>query len=365
MKTVFAQNHYIESSDAPFEMVQRATQGMAALIHTRLEETQRQSREISAIEEAHRYELRKLLGDAGYDELSALRRRQERPKGLGKQPESQAEILARRADRQARTHALLAEIKVSPERVRAINAESRAKIAKTIPGPPSQDGNIVTTLGPYDVPREIRENRGNPWTIQRPPFPEWWWYYTGWQSGFGFSPELLVNQHVGMVGNVNALSDTDASDFDHAQIEFGTSVGFWYLMPKNGRLDIWIEAHSDAALHQLALVDEWGASDAFSWQEDYLAVKCDGLANDPWQKALTSWMKYDGDSEGAWNLTYIPFGTIRWAHLVTQNWFPKDSWVQIKAGTITWHRATTDDMEIWSSVRFQWTIRSGWVDAIG
>lgn len=365
MNTVFAQNYHIEPpANAPFEALQSATQGMATAIHARIEEMQRQSREIAAIEETHHYELRKLLGDAGYDALNTLRRRAERPKGPGKQPESHAELIARRADRQGRLRELLGELKVSPQRIRAINAEARAKIARTIPPPPAQDGQIVTGFGPYEVPSDIREARAN-WTIQRPPFPEWWWYRTGWQSGFGFAPEFLVNQQFGIVGNVNALYDTDASDFDHAQIEFGTSVGFWYLMPRNGRLDIWIEAHSDAALHSLSLVDEFGSSDAFSWQEDYLAVKCDGLANDPWQKALMSWFKFDGDSEGSWNNTYIPFGTIRWAHLVTQNWFPKDSWVQIKPGTITWHRATTNDMQIWSTLRFQWTIRSVWVDAIG
>jgi len=339
---------------------------MGTSISTRIDEMQRQLHDITAIKDAHQHELRRLLGDAGYEELAALRQHIERPKGPGTQPESQSEMLARRADRKARVRALLDELKVSQDQIHAVNAGSRAKIARTIPPPPkTEDGQIVTTVGPYEVPSEIREGRGNPWTIQRPPFPEWWWYRTGWTSGFGFSPELLVNQNSGMVGNVNHLYDTDASDFDHAQIEFGTSVAFWYLMPRNGRLDIWIEAHSDAALHQLSLVDEFGTSDAFSWQEDYLAAKCDGLANDPWQKALTSWFKFDGDTEGSWSNTYIPFGTIRWAHLVSQNWFPKDSWVQIRAGTITWHRATTNDMEIWSTLRFQWTIRSVWVDAIG
>jgi hypothetical protein len=365
MKPVFAQNYHIDPGGAPLEAVQSATNGMASSIRSRLEEMARQEREIAAIEEAHRYELRNLLGASGYDELAALRRREERLRGVGKQPESQAEIIARRTERKERVRALLGELKVSPDRIRALNRESRAKVAKTVPPPPTVDGHIATTTGAYDLPAEIRNGSISGWTVYRPPFPEWWWYHTGWTNGFGFAPEVLANQHVGMVGNVNALFDTNASDFDHAQIEFGTSVGFWYQMPRNGRLDIRIEAHSDAALHQLSLVDEWGASDAFSWQENYLAAKCDGLANDPWQKVLTSWMKYDGDSEGSWNLTYIPFGTIRWAQLVTQNWFPKDSWVQIKAGTINWHRATTNDMQIWSTLRFQWSIRSVWVDAIG
>jgi len=216
-----------------------------------------------------------------------------------------------------------------------------------------------------DVPSDIREGKANPWTVVRPPFPDWSWYYTGWHNGFGFSPTLFLDSNSGNVGNDNFLFDTDASDFDHAQIEYNASIAFWYQMPANGRLDVYIEAESQEALHQLTLVDEWGVSDAFSWQENYLAVKVDGLANDPWQKALTSWFKYDGDSEGHWANTYIPHGTIWWAHLVTQNWFPKDSWVHVTAGTTSWHRATTNDMQIWSNPRFNWFIKSVWVEPIG
>jgi hypothetical protein len=174
-----------------------------------------------------------------------------------------------------------------------------------------------------------------------------------------------LDSHTGNVGNDNFLFDTDASDFDHAQIEYNASVAFWYRMPANGRLNIWVEADAQGALHQLSLVDEWGESDAFSWQENYLAIKADGLANDPWQKALTSWMQFDGDTEGHWANTYIPHGTIRWANLQTQNWFPKDSWVRVSAGTTSWHRATTNDMEIWSNLRFNWFIKSVWVEPAG
>lgn len=365
MKTVFAQHHHV-ASNAPFDAVQSVIQELTGSARNRLEEMGRQFNEIRSIEEAHRYQLRKLLGDEGYDELRSLsRRRSERPRPPGKQPESHSEILARRAERLARVRALLSELKVSPEKLRAVNRDSRTKVAGTIPPPPSRDGHLVTLHRPYDIPSEIRDGKANPWTVMRPPFADWSWYYTGWHNAFGFAPTLFLNSDNGNVGNDNFLFDTDASDFDHAQIEYNASIGFWYQMPANGRLDIWIEADSQEALHQLSLVDEWGVSDAFSWQENYLAVKVDGLANDPWQKALTSWYKYDGDNEGHWANTYIPHGTISWAHLVTQNWFPKDSWVHVTAGTTSWHRATTNDMQIWSNLRFNWFIRSVWVEPIG
>jgi hypothetical protein len=346
--------------------MQSAAYGLAAAARTRMDETKRQAEQAAAIGEAHRYELRKLLGESGYNEMRALiRRRDERPVIPGAQPESISAIQARRAERQARLRALLGELKISPDRLRAINAQTREKIMRTIPPPPSRDGQTITFHRPYDVPVEIREQRASPWTVRTPPFinPSWW--HDGWTSGnFRFAPELYLNADLGIVGNNNFLHNTDASDFDHAQIEYNASVGFWYQMPQNGKLDIWIEAFSDVALHHLTLIDEWGASDAFSWQENYLVVKCDGLANDPWQKALMSWFKYDGDREGVWNNTYIPHGTVLWPHLITQNWFPKDSWVHITVGTTSWHRATTDDMQIWSSVRFAWLIKSVHVAAI-
>jgi hypothetical protein len=366
MKTISALNHNFAPSEAPIEAVQSAAYGLATAAHTRMDETRRQAEEITAIGEQHRYELRKLLGESGYNEMRTLiRRPEERPVIPGAQPESHKAMQARRAERKARIHALLGELKISPERVHAINAQTREKIMRTLPRPPTRDEQTITFHRPYDVPVEIREGRASPWKIHTPPFNDWSWWNDGWTSGnFHFAPELFLNSDLGIAGNNNHLYNTDASDFDHSQMEYNASVGFWYQMPQNGKLDIWIEGFCDAALHHLTLVDEWGSSDAFSWQENYLVVKCDGLANDPWQKALMSWFKYDGDGEGAWNNTYIPHGTICWAHLITQNWFPKDSWVHINAGTTSWHRATTNDMQIWSSLRFAWLIKSVHVSAI-
>jgi len=365
MNAAFAQHHHVASNNVPFGAVQGAIQRLTTSAHERVEDIGRQFVKVRSIEEAHRHQLRELLGDAGYEELRALRQRPtDRPSGPGKRPASSADALDRRADQQRRVRELLTELKVSPDRLRAVNRESRLKVASAIPAPPTRDGQLVSLVRPYDIPREIREGKANPWTVVRPPFPGWSWYYTGWQNGFGFTPTLFLNAESGQVGNSNFLFDSDASDFDHAQIEYNSSVGFWYQMPANGRLDVWIEAQADETLHHLSVIDEWGVSDAFAWHENYLVVKADGLAQDPWQKSLTSWFKYDWDQEGVWNEDYIHHGTTSWAHLVTQNWFPKDSWVYLSVGTTSWQRTAANDMEVYSDMRFSWFVKSVWVELI-
>jgi hypothetical protein len=106
------------------------------------------------------------------------------------------------------------------------------------------------------------------------------------------------------------------------------------------------------------LADEWGFSDAFAWQENYIAAKVDGLNSEPWRKSLTSWYRYEGDDEGFWVNDYVHPGTTLWASLRTQNWFPKDEWVFITVGTTSWQRTTANDMQMYGDMRFTWFIKS-------
>jgi hypothetical protein len=366
MTNVYAQSHHLAPTDAPIEAMQHAVKAMTTAMNERVDDIGRQYREMAVIEEVCRRRLQQLIGDDGYKRLRALHKRlYERPAILPKQPESPTEVLARRDNDKRRKHELLMELKVSPEDVRSLYREMRKKIVGSIPPPPSRDGQILSLLRPFDLPSEIREGKANPWTIARAPYSDWSWYYTGWTNGFGFTPTLYLDQMSGQVGSSNCLLDNNASDFDYAQIEYNASIGFWYQMPVNGRLDIYVEAQADVTTHQLTIIDEWGESDAFSWQENYLVVKADGLAQDPWQKAMTSWFKYDNDNEGSWIYDNIHHDTTWWAHLQTQNWFPKDSWVHINAGSTSWHRAFANDMQVYSDMRFLWFIRSVWVEPSG
>lgn len=366
MTTVHAHQQHLGPTDAPMEAVQHAVKAMTTAMNERIDNLGRQYREMAVIEEEYRQRLRQLLGDDGYERFRALHQRSyERPGTLPKQPGSLTKIMALRVEQKRRKHELLMELKVSPEALRSLYRETRTKIVASIPPPPSRDGQILSLLRPFELPSEIREGKANPWTIARPPYSDWSWYHDGWTNGFGFTPTLFLDQNSGQVGNSNYLWDNNASDFDHSQIEYNASIGFWYLMPVNGRLDIYVEAQADVTTHQLTTIDEWGESDAFSWQENYIVVKADGLAQDPWQKAMTSWFKYDNDNEGSWTYDYIHHGTTWWAHLQTQNWFPKDSWVRINAGSTSWHRATANDMQVYSDMRFLWFIRSVWVEPFG
>jgi hypothetical protein len=137
-------------------------------------------------------------------------------------------------------------------------------------------------------------------------------------------------------------------------------------MPSEGFLDTWVAAESDDATHLLSVYDEWGNSRAFAWQQNYLAIKVDSaLRPGRWQKVLTFWYKFSGDTDFVRVNNYIGPGAKRWAHFVSENFFPKGTWVHAAVGTVSWQRAYSNDKKVISGLRFTWRIKAVGVEPGG
>jgi hypothetical protein len=242
-----------------------ALHGHAAADADRVGPAARQEQEMQAFQQQCRYRLTQLLGQDGVERLQRLRRRPyERASGVPPQPGSPKDVHARKLDQHRRKHELLSDLCIHPEDLRSLSREMRDKITGSIPLPPMRDRVLQTFIRPLDIAPDIAE--GNPRTtfVARPPYSDWSWYYDGWHNGSHFEPTLFPDSNSGLVGCRNYLWDNDALDFDHAQIEYNASIGFWYQMPANARLDIYVEAWADITTHHLGVIDEWEDSDVFS-----------------------------------------------------------------------------------------------------
>jgi hypothetical protein len=74
--------------------------------------------------------------------------------------------------------------------------------------------------------------------------------------------------------------------------------------------------------------------------------------------ALASDFRWLTDVSDCLDRTFIPGGSTFFTRLSTAGVVPVGEWVLIRAGTRSYSRSFTDDVEIHSESRFQWFIRS-------
>ena len=277
--------------------------------------------------------------------------------------EEEVQLLHRQ--RQESSRAFLRRLGVDHEALRAVSEETRSRLAELQPAPQLQDGKPVMLVLPRDVPAEIREGRANPWTDVRPPYAGWSWSYSWWAYDFAVSVNHFLDSAAGLVGNVVSLTDSDAGDFDVPRGEHQTSVGFWYLMPSAGLVEVWIEGQSAASHHHLSLYDEWWWSDSSTYQYDFLTLKATGASPSGVRTSQMSWFYQTGHTSGHWDNHYLCDGCAYWAHLYSDIAFPAGSWVWVEIGTKNTNYAFADDVSVYSDIDFRWFLRSVWVESTG
>ena len=86
------------------------------------------------------------------------------------------------------------------------------------------------------------------------------------------SRTLYLDAAIGLIGNINHIQDTDASDNDIGYMKYASNLYFWYQMPTAGLLEVWIEAQCRGLHHRVSLFDEWGWSDSSVNQHNYLTL---------------------------------------------------------------------------------------------
>ena len=76
----------------------------------------------------------------------------------------------------------------------------------------------------------------------------------------------------GFVGNITTMVLGDADDFDFAHAIVDTEVAFIYEAPASGPLEVIIDAILTLGRHKLSIENEWGWSEHWTHQRNYLSL---------------------------------------------------------------------------------------------
>jgi len=151
----------------------------------------------------------------------------------------------------------------------------------------------------------------------------------------------------------------DAGDFDYASATAEAQIAFGFVPPVTGLVEVLIDAQSTIATHHIEIEDEFGFSNAWCHQNNYLMMNVLHPDVPEPSFALMSNLSQDSDgddlNENRENLTR---GQHYFAHLFSSGPVPAGQFVVVTAGTRTFDIARANDMELHSRSNFQWFINS-------
>jgi hypothetical protein len=360
-----AQLHIPYQPQVPLEKQRAITEELVSTQLSEVRRTGEEAKKVSLINQEYRDQLVNLLGGDNYQKLRAFVKDQKRfkadlffpPRG----PEmSKAEVDQFRREQREKSGGILRELGVEVLTLQSLAKQAADRLQELTPPPMFRDGRRVMIQLLSEVPVEFLAHTHNPWIIVGPPYG-WSWWYDGSTNGVNFIPTLHLDAGIGLIGNVSALRDSNASDNDYAHIKFSTAVSFWYQMPTTGLIEVWIEAIEMSCHHNLTLIDEFGWSDSSVNQHNYVTLKASvGGSASELQRAEMSWFTESGHTEGFWDHRNLSDGATYWVNLVSDPSviLPAGSWVLVEVGTLNFHSCLANDVEIYSTMDFSWVIKS-------
>jgi hypothetical protein len=327
--------------------------------------------------------LQDLVGRKKYAELRAaiaserlaLRELQQPPEGL-KRDHGKDRLASKR-----RVDALLRRLGVNSGKVERIQNDTREKLR-----------GLLTPAGANTVPGYSMANHGADWrrltglnsdvvlTVAPPPDDpndphRWFWYMppyirfaegeVGFHTDFAHYPvsgsgfvvdREFFSSAAGWIGSELTLDDSDAGDADWAYGWAESAIELRFNTPAAGRVEVVIQAQCLSALHEVSLVDEFGLSDAWTRQRNYLYLHVPGDVRSfaPMSMLPT---ESDGEEVAANGHSLIP-GNHYFANLSST--LPVQQGVQylVRAGSYNFANAFTNDMAVHCRSIFMWQIHS-------
>jgi len=354
--------------DVPFETRQSVIEQRSLSEYADVKRLGEQARKANLIIQEHRNQLTNLMGSSKYEQFRAYVAEQKRyqaevffpPHGPQMTLDEQAQV---RRERREKSLAFLQKLGVEVTQIQKLNKRFRSRMEEF--APPTSD-KLAPVLLPSDAPPEILAHRSA--TIVRPPYAGGVW---GWQNiynaGFTFNPTLQLDQNTGLVGNISQLIDSDAGDYDMAVYEFTTLVQFWYQMPTAGLVSVWLEAESRNCQHDVTMIDEFGWSNAGVTQRNFFVLRATVGGGGGRVDSQTCWFIVNDQTEGHWQQQYFTIGNTYWHNIVSDSHtvFPAGAWVLVEVGTQNWQSASANDVEVYSTMHFEWIIKSVQVSSTG
>lgn len=273
--------------------------------------------------------------------------------------------------------AFVRKLGIDPKRLQKLHGEFRENLdglltpgdGKVVPGY-HLAGNLEqwTRLSPLHalplpwgiLPPPDDPNDPHRWFLFRPPF---------FGFLFGFSPQtsdnfradrqLILHPSTGLVGNEATMDCDDAGSFDYASVTAEAQIAFGFVAPATGLIEVLIDAQSTIATHALEIEDEFGSSEAWCNQNNYLMMNV--LHPNVPEPSLALMSNLFRESDGD-DLSASQENLIRAQHYFAQLFsagpVAAGEHVVITVGTRTFDKARANDMELHSRSDFQWFINS-------
>jgi len=198
------------------------------------------------------------------------------------------------------------------------------------------------------------------WSLYRPPF-----------FGFLFSDDIVTSSNFradwllhlhppsGLVGIEATMDCGDAGSFDFAHVIVESQIAVGFVPPVAGVIEVLIDAQSTMGTHRVEIEDEFGFSNAWCHQKNYLMMNVLHPNVPVPSLALMSSMDEDtGGDDVTTSRENLTRGQHYFAHLFSSGPVPAGQSVVVTAGTRTFDICRADDMELHSRTNFQWFINS-------
>lgn len=330
----------------------------------------------NALEDAHR-QLRDLVGKKDWLSLRRTMREQRlASRVLMQPPEGLSRDFAQlNKTRRRRGDVLLRELGIDRQKLTRIGSLLRERVqeivapavGKVAPGyyMPNNiakwtDSSPLHRLPlPWGVAPPVDDpNDPHRWFLFRPPF----WSFPDrfapvGSDGFEVSATQSSEAFAGYVGHDVRMNLDDADSFDFASAEVDTRMYFIFEVLADGAVEILIDAQNATGTHDLETRDEWGWSETWTDQTNYLSVHVlHPNVPEPSLAAMSHF--HDEDISTTVHREYLIPGQHYFAHLISAGTVTPGQSVAILVGTHNFEICRANDVGYHSDTSFHWLIKS-------
>jgi hypothetical protein len=267
---------------------------------------------------------------------------------------------------------VLREIGVSPQQVKTIGQEWQARLeevmpsyeAATVPGY-HLENNLAKWLElsplhkaalPWGELAPLDDTGPNRWFLFRPPF---WGFNFDFDSNhtsrFKVDREHVLSPAAGLVGNNVTMDVVDSGDYSAADAIVDTQIGFGFEAPTAGVVEVLVDAVSGIATHDLDTSNEWGWSEFWIHQRNYLTMHV--LHPDIPEPSLALMSHFEWNDISDAHREYLVSDEHYFAQFLSPAPVPAGHMV-ILVGTRTFDITRANDVEVHGRSNFLWYIRS-------
>jgi hypothetical protein len=378
-------NSYSASSSLPFLMNfsarerQAAERALSKREAARRSANQSRARKAELLVEGVQRQLHNLLGARKFAAMReglqqqrlGFRDLMQPPAGLKRDYTRQRAASRKKAD------ALLRKLGANPSKVNKIISAADAKFEsaflpdhRKVASGVSMNGNLAkwTKLSPlhaFPLPWGVFEQVEDPnnphrWFLFRPPFFGFLFdedIVTS--SNFTANRQMFLHPPTALVGNACTMDGDDTGSFDLAHVIGEAQIAFGFTPPVTGLIEVLIDAQALFGTHFLEIEDEFGFSEAWCNQNNYLMmdvlhpnVPVSSLA------LMSNMSKETGGDDLTASQETLTRGQHYFAQLFSSGPVPAGQRVVITVGTRTFDICRADDMALFSHSNFRWFINS-------